>query len=131
MKTGMIIALLSTTVLPLDGTYTVQRLENIPNVTGLPHYIGHPDTKRIVENMGAIQSESRLFESLLPGQSAIACSIQHGMSTRATQGFTNPHQEVTVDMLEFRLITRAEVCCMCKQEARIYPFWSCSSCGAT
>ena len=125
-----LVAILSTTVLPLDGTYTVTRLETIPDIKGVKHYIGHPDTKTIVESIGSIQSESKLFEGLQCGESAISVSIKQGMSTRAVNGFTNPHQEVTVDMLDFRLITRAEICGFCNNETRIYPHWHCAGCGA-
>ena len=124
-----VVAILSTTVLPLNGTYTVCTLENqIPNITGIPHYIGHPDTKAIVESLGAVQSESKLFKGLQPGESAIACSIKQGMSTRATSGSTNPHQEITSDMLDFRIITRARNCCYCKEDLIIS--MHCSGCGA-
>ena len=39
-------AVLSTTVLPLDGVYQVETLPagNLPDIVGVPHYIGHPDT---------------------------------------------------------------------------------------
>ena len=63
------VAVLSTTVLPLDGVYSVQTLAagNIPDLAGVPHYIGHPDTKVIVESLGAVQAPSKLFAGLQPG----------------------------------------------------------------
>jgi hypothetical protein len=99
-------AILSTTVLPLDGNYAVQTLETIPEIGGIAHYIGHPATKQIVEQLGAAQAASKLFTGLSVGESAIAVSIKQGLSTRATEGFTSPHQEVDINMLTFRLITR-------------------------
>lgn len=127
----MVIAILSTTVLPIDGTYTVSRLEGTPNISGIRHYVGHPDTKQIIESLGAVQAESKLFQGLNPGESAISCSIKQGLSNRAVDGFSSAHQSVTVDMIEFRLITRAEICGFCNHEARIYPLWHCANCGAT
>jgi hypothetical protein len=105
MKNKTIKAILSTTVLPLDGLYSVHRLEidAIPDITGIPHYIGHPDTKNIVESLGATQAESKLFKGLQHGEHAIACSIKQGMSNRAVDGFTTPHQAITAGMLDFRL----------------------------
>lgn len=40
-----IVAVLSTTVLPLDGVYKVFRVHEAPDIKGVPHYIGHPATK--------------------------------------------------------------------------------------
>ena len=126
-------ALLSTTVFPMDGTYTITRLGITPDVSGIQHYIGHPDTKSILESLGAIPSESKLFPGLLPGESAIACSIKQGMSNRAVDGFNSAHQSVTEDMIDFRLVTRSEICGFCNGEGEygLYPHWYCASCGAT
>ena len=104
------VAILSTTVLPLDGTYTVQTLPKgeIPEIRGIPHYIGHPDTKNIVEALGAIPAPSKLFEGLQPNETAICFPIAQGLSSRATEGFTTPHQNVNLSMLSIRVITRIE-----------------------
>jgi hypothetical protein len=99
-------AILSTTILPLDGNYAVQTLDTIPEIGGIAHYIGHPATKEIVEQLGAVQAASKLFTGLAVGETAIAVSIKQGMSTRATEGFTTPHQDVDMSMLTFRVITR-------------------------
>jgi hypothetical protein len=103
-----LISVLSTTVLPLDGTYTVQTLPagNIPDITGLPHYIGHPDTRDIVQSLGAVPAPSKLFAGLQPGQSAVCFPITQGLSSRASDGFTSPHQSVDLSMLSVRVITR-------------------------
>ena len=102
-----IVAVLSTTVLPLDGTYTVKTVDiKEINIKDVPHYIGHPATKEIVGNLGAVQSESKLFEGLKEGESALCFAIKQGMSTRKDSGFSSPHQDVTLDMLHVRIITR-------------------------
>jgi hypothetical protein len=103
-------AVLSTTVLPLDGTYKVETLPagNLPDIAGVPHYIGHPDTKALVETLGAVQAESKLFPGLQPGEQAICFPIQQGKSSRASEGFTSPHQSVSLDDLSVRVITRIE-----------------------
>jgi hypothetical protein len=106
----MYAAVLSTTVLPLDGTYRVHTLPpgEIPDLTGVPHYIGHPDTRTIVENLGAVPAPSKLFAGLQPGEQAICFPIQQGKSTRAVDGFTTPHQSVELSDLQVRVITRLE-----------------------
>ena len=106
MENINIVAVLSTTILPLDGLYRVTRLETIPNIEGVQHYIGHPDTKNIVEQFGSIQSESKLFLGLQVGESAVTFAIKQGMSNRIVDGFTTQHQEVTSNMLDIRLVTR-------------------------
>lgn len=130
-----IVAILSTTILPLDGMYAVASEETlgplsegvvcspaiatsadlavaypIPPVTiqwkGTPHYIGHPDTAQFVESRGAIKAPSNLFRGLEVGQAALCVAIKQGRSTRATLGHTEAHQEVTKDDLVIRIIQR-------------------------
>lgn len=103
-----LVAVLSTTVLPLDGVYQVETLPKgeLPNITDIPHFIGHPDTKQIVEALGSVPASTKLFVGLNSGEQAVAFPIQQGKSTRATEGFTSPHQEVSIDDLQVRVITR-------------------------
>jgi hypothetical protein len=100
------VAILSTTVLPLDGVYRVETLQEAPDLRGVPHYIGHPTTKEIVEGLGAVQAETKLFSGLQVGETAVALAIAQGKSTRFRDGFTNPHQDVGMEDLSVRLITR-------------------------
>lgn len=104
------VAVLSTTVLPVDGVYRVETLPagEIPDLTGVPHYIGHPATKEIVESLGAVPAPSKLFGGLAIGEQAICFPIAQGKSTRAVDGFTSPHQNVSLDDLQVRVITRLE-----------------------
>ena len=106
------IAVLSTTILPLDGTYTVRTLtqdeRNRVNLSGCVHYIGHPDTKQIVEELGAFQAPTRLFGGLQVGEKALCFPIVQGKSSRVTEGFTNPNQSVILSDLEIRVLTRIE-----------------------
>lgn len=103
-------AVLSTTVLPLDGTYRVHTLPpgEIPDIAGVPHYIGHPDTRTIVESLGAVPAPEKLFAGLQPGEQAVCFPIQQGKSTRATDGFTSPHQDVNLLDLSIRVIKRVD-----------------------
>lgn len=106
----MIKAILSTTVLPVDGVYRVETLPSgkIPDIKGVPHYIGHPATKEIVESLGAVPASTKLFEGLNVGEQAICFPIAQGKSSRATEGFTTPHQDVSLEDLTIRVITRIE-----------------------
>jgi len=105
-----IVAVLSTTVLPIDGVYRVETLScgEIPNLSGVPHFIGHPDTKAIVEGLGAVPAPTKLFSGLQVGEQAVCFPIAQGRSTRATEGFTTPHQAVDLGDLQVRVITRLE-----------------------
>lgn len=101
-------AILSTTVLPVDGLYKIKTVakEDLPSLMGVPHYIGHPATQAIVESMGAVKAPTNLFSGLQEGEYALAVSIKQGLSSRKEVGFTTPHQDVTIDDLCFRIIYR-------------------------
>lgn len=100
------VAVLSTTVLPLDGVYSVKTVNSIPEIQGIPHYIGHPDTKQLVEQLGAVQAASKLFNGLEVGQKAVCFPIQQGKSSRKDDGFTSPHQNISFSDLSVRIIER-------------------------
>lgn len=110
------VAILSTTILPTDGRYDVRTLESMPDVSGVKHYCGHPDTARLLESFGAEKASSNLFLGLQVGESAIAFAIAQGKSTRAAQGFTTPHQNVTMEDMSIRLIARLQDQCGCGQK---------------
>lgn len=100
-----IVAITSTTILPKDGTYKVERTDVYPDITGISHYIGHPATKEVVESKGAIVAPSKLFNGLEVGESMVCFAIKQGMSDRS-QGGTAVNQEVSEDMLDIRVVTR-------------------------
>lgn len=103
-----VVAVLSTTVLPVDGVYEVSTLPagSVLDLVGVPHYVGHPDTKAIVEEWGCIPAPTKLFAGLEIGETAVCVPIAQGKSTRATEGFTTPHQSVGVSDLTLRVVTR-------------------------
>jgi hypothetical protein len=130
---GMFKAVLSTTVLPLDGIYEVKTLApaDLPSVVGVPHYIGHPATREIVESLGAVQSESRLFTGLAPGEKAVCFPIQQGKSSRIEEGKT-VDQTVSLADLSVRVITRIDSgrkCTFCGETDLISR--CCPNCGAS
>jgi len=104
------VAVLSSTVLPIDGTYDVTTVSlAMVDIKDVPHYIGHPTTKTIVEGFGAVPAETKLFKGLEPGEAAVCFSIKQGRSNRAKDGFTSPHQEVEEYDLDVRVIRRLNV----------------------
>ena len=105
-------AILSTTVMPYDGTYTVRTLqgaereETLAGRAGVPHYIGHPDTKAIVEAIGAVPAPTKLFKGLEVGEALVAFPIKQGLSTRATEGFTSHQAIKELGTLDVRVLAR-------------------------
>ncbi len=100
-----VVAITSTSILPLDGSYEIHKLAEVPKLDGLKHYIGHPATANIIEKLGAVKSETKLFKGLEIGESQLTFAIKQGMSDRSNGG-TAINQDVTIDMLEVRVITR-------------------------
>lgn len=107
-------AVLSTTVIPVDGTYSVITLQGekkervLSALKDVPHYIWHPATKEIVESFGCVPAPSKLFEGLQGGEFAVCFSIKQGRSNRKDEGFSTPHQEVEFEDLDVRLIHRLD-----------------------
>lgn len=93
----MIVAVLSTSVMPKDGVYSIYTIpRKAVHIEGVPHYIGHPCTKRIIEEMGAVQASNRSFKGL---------RIKHERNKREHR-YTRANQNVTVDDLCFRVLKR-------------------------
>ena len=75
----MIVAVLSTSVMPKDGIYSIQTIPRTAvHIEGVPHYIGHPCTKKIIEEMGAVQASNRSFRGLRIGEEALWLAIVTG-----------------------------------------------------
>ena len=109
------VAILSTTILPVDGAYSVRTLQgeereqSLVSLVGCAHYIGHPDTKKIVEALGATPAPTKLFGGLGVGEHALCFPIKQGLSSRGQEGFSSSHQAVEeIEKLDVRVITRLE-----------------------
>lgn len=98
-------AVLSSTVLSLDGSYTVKTLDAAPDVAGVPHFVGHPSTKEVLNNAGAVYTPG-LFAGLEPGQSFLASSLAQPRS--GGQDATTQETEVTPADLTWRVVTRLD-----------------------
>jgi hypothetical protein len=100
-------AILSASVMPIDGTYTITTLDQAPDITGLPHYVGHPSTRGIIESLGAVKAESNLFAGLEVGESVLICSLKQARC--GGQSDRNVETEVTADDLQWRLLVRGDL----------------------
>jgi len=105
-------AITSTTILPLDGVYEVKTIELTSAIQAeiarqrVPHYVGHPATKIIIEErLQAVPAESKLFPGLQSGESMLCVPIKQGRSDRS-KGGTSINQEVSLEDLDFRIVTR-------------------------
>lgn len=103
-----IVAVLSSAVMPIDGTYEVKTLPSYlaVNIIGVPHYIGHTYTRKIVERLGAIRSINPTFHGLRAGESALCVTINHTYENRRKHHFTRADQKVSIRNLNFRVLTR-------------------------
>ena len=102
----MIVAILSTSVMPKDGIYSIRTVNRKKiNLHGLPHYIGHPCTKKIIESMGAVAAPDRTFHGLDVGEEAICVPIKHRKNKREHR-FARANQVVGIKDLCFRILKR-------------------------
>jgi hypothetical protein len=93
--------ILSSTVLVLDGTYSCNTLTTVPDVADLPHHIGHPATKEILNSLGAVHTPGN-FSGLAVGDSMLVVSLANN---QRAGGFTT-HQDVDIMGLTFKVVTR-------------------------
>jgi hypothetical protein len=99
------VAVTSTTVLPLDGTYSVKTLSSVPDIKDVPNYIGHPVTQNLVLSLGAIPAKDKLFGGLEISQTMVCASIKQGQNNRANGG-SEINQNITPDQLDWRIVRR-------------------------
>ena len=112
--TGKPVAVLTSTVIPKDGLYSVasyhrgaaERGEIV--CKGVKHYVGHPSTAKVVESMGAIASADKLFPGLMVGESALVATLRPEHSYREKHGHSGPHVNVTAGDLRWRILRRVE-----------------------
>ena len=70
----MLKAILSTTVLT-EGTFTCREVSfDSVDLKGVPSYVGHPDTKALLERMGAVTTPG-LFDGLQVGECFLAVPL--------------------------------------------------------
>lgn len=95
-------AVLSTTLLQLEGTYKYMPLSWTPCVSGVPHFVGHPATRHLLDQAGAVYTPG-LFTGLEVGQTFVVCQLK---DPRKGQAFTVDSPGVTPDDLKWGIVTR-------------------------
>src|SRR3989344_1483987 len=98
-----VVAGLSSTVINVDGTYeAVAGLPMPLALDGLPHYVGHPSTKSVLDSLGA-EKVPGLFGGLAVGESFLAFPI---VNPRGDGEWTVDRALASRDELRVTLITR-------------------------
>lgn len=73
-----LVAVLSSTVINRSGNYRIVVDAELPEVSGLPHYVGHPDTAQVINGLGAVaQPKGSLFGGLEVGEAFVAFPLQN------------------------------------------------------
>ncbi|MDH4330907.1 MAG: hypothetical protein OEV93_05170 [Candidatus Moranbacteria bacterium] len=98
-----VVAGLSSTVINVSGQYDV--LVGIPmpkDLSGLPHYVGHPDTKAFLDKLGGRKTPG-LFEGLRVGESFLAFPLQN---SRKDNEWTVDQALNDIEEIRVTLVTR-------------------------
>lgn len=95
-------AILSSTVLT-DGTFHCETVPFPKDLAGVPHYVGHPATKALIEALGATPAPTKLFGGLDVGQSYLAVPLAN--NPRAG-GYTADTAVSDVSQLTAKVVTR-------------------------
>ena len=97
-------AILSSTIVNVSGLYEVQVNAPLPNLEGIPSYVGHPDTAALLAELGVeAQPKGSLFGGLEVGQSFVAVPLQN---PNRSQGWTVDQAVSGVDQLRVTIVTR-------------------------
>lgn len=97
-------AILSSTVLSLDGTYRYESIATIPTVTGIPHYVGHPATRYLIDQAGAVYTPG-YFPGLQPSEAYLVAQLK---DPRKGGAFTADVPGVEPGDLKWGIVTRVE-----------------------
>lgn len=98
------VAVLSSTVINVSGQYDVQVGVSMPDVKGLPSYVGHPDTAALLSELGVeAQARGALFNGLEVGQSFVAVPLQN---PDRSEGWTKDQALASLDQVRVTIVTR-------------------------
>ena len=98
------VAVLSSTVINVSGQYSVEVGIPLPNVKGLTHYVGHPDTNKLITALGAVYAGTgALFNGLAVGESFIAVPLAN---PNRDAGFTVDQALTSLDQIRVTRVTR-------------------------
>lgn len=99
-----LVAVLSSTVINVSGNYDVEVGVDMPDIKGLTHFVGHPDTRKVIESLGAVYAGAgELFKGLEVGESFIAVPLAN---PDRSSGWTVDQALKSVNDLRVTLITR-------------------------
>lgn len=99
-----VVAVLSSTVINVSGNYDVEVGVSMPEIQGLTHYVGHPDTRKVVEELGAkYAGQGELFKGLEVGESFVAVPLAN---PDRSSGWTVDQALESIDQLRVTLVTR-------------------------
>ena len=110
-----IVALLSSTILTVDGTYKVETLDLegfkdlVFDKKGIPHYVGHPFTLALIEKIFKdifVFQKGEYFSGLKAGESFLTISLKN--SNRHKVGFTTDKVVTSLNDFVFKTVTRIE-----------------------
>jgi len=100
----MLVAILSSTVINVSGEYSVEVGIAMPeNIKGLPHYVGHPDTRKLIDTLGAEYQEGKLFNGLAVGESFLAVPLAN---PKREAGWTVDQALGSINELRVTKVTR-------------------------
>lgn len=102
VKEMNLIAVLSSTVINVSGKYDVQVSVEMPDIKGLPSYVGHPDTAAVLEKLG-VNKVSGLFAGLEVGQSFLAVPLSN---PNRDEGWTVDQALSSLSELRVTIVTR-------------------------
>lgn len=98
-----VVAALSSTVINVDGQYDVKVGLPMPtDMKDVPHYVGHPSTKAVLDALGA-EKVPGLFDGLKVGESYLAFPI---MNPRGDGEWTVDRALASPDEIRVILVTR-------------------------
>lgn len=98
-----VVAVLSSTVLSKEGTYQYVTFESMPLLPkGIPHYMGHPATRHILDSVGCTYTPG-YFPGLEVGQAYLTCQLR---DPRKGSEFTKDNPNVGMIDLKFGYVRR-------------------------
>lgn len=101
-------AILSSPIIS-EGMWDCKELFSKIQFKDVPHYIGHPATKELIELHGAVPAQSKFFDlsSLKEGENYLAISLRPEFNTgKQENGITKDVQKIEWHMLSIKIITK-------------------------
>lgn len=83
--------ILSTTLIQADSDVRVRYLTEAPDVTGIPHYVGHPATRALLDAAGAVYTPGKA-PPIAAGEAFLFCRLD---DSRKGEAFTTDRADTT------------------------------------